>query len=68
MGVMLPVTEAQTQHLANQPFAMDHPKGFNTALDVITRNLWHLFYRNLEPTRCFRVPRRLNHLLRAIHP
>ena len=45
-GVTPPVTEAQTQHLANQPFAIDDPKGFNVPLDVITRNLWHLFYQN----------------------
>jgi len=45
-GVTPPITEAQTQHLANEPFAIDDSKGFNAALDVITRNLWHLFYQN----------------------
>src|SRR5215469_3217369 len=40
------VTEAQTAHLANKPFAIDDPKGFNTPLNVITRDLWHLFYEN----------------------
>jgi acid phosphatase len=40
------VTEAQTQHLPDRPFAIDDPKGFNTRLDVITRDLWHLFYQN----------------------
>jgi phospholipase C len=46
MGVTPPVTEAQTQHLANRPFAIDDPKGFNAALDVITQSPWHLFYQN----------------------
>jgi acid phosphatase len=46
MGVTPAVTEAQTQHLANRPFAIDDPNGFNTALDVITQNPWHLFYQN----------------------
>jgi acid phosphatase len=46
MGVAPPVTEAQTQHLPNQPFAIDDPKGFNASLDVITRSPWHLFYQN----------------------
>ena len=45
-GVTPPVTEAQTAHLPNQPFAIDDPKGFNTSLDVTTRDLWHLFYQN----------------------
>src|SRR5216683_6172431 len=45
-GVAPPVTEAQTQHLANEPFAIDDPKGFNAPLDVITQSPWHLFYQN----------------------
>ena len=45
-GVTPPVTEAQTQHLANKPFAIDDPKGFNAPLDVITQSPWHLFYQN----------------------
>jgi phospholipase C len=45
-GVTPPITEAHTQHLANQPFAIDDPKGFNAPLDVITRSPWHLFYQN----------------------
>jgi acid phosphatase len=40
------VTEAQTQHLPDRPFAIDDPRGFNTKLDVVTRDLWHLFYEN----------------------
>ena len=46
MGVTPPVTEAQTQHLSNRPFAIDDPQGFATSLDVITRSPWHLFYQN----------------------
>src|SRR5580698_6306450 len=45
-GVTPPVTEAQTAHLPNQPFAIDDPKGFNTGLNVTTRDLWHVFYQN----------------------
>ena len=45
-GVTPPVTEAQTAHLPNQPFGIDDPKGFNTPLNVTTRDLWHLFYQN----------------------
>src|ERR1700748_3803436 len=44
-GVTPPVTEAQTQHLPNAPFAIDDPKGFNAPLDVITQSPWHLFYQ-----------------------
>jgi acid phosphatase len=46
-GVAPPVTEAQTQHLPNAPFAIDDPKGFNAGLDVITQSPWHLFYQNI---------------------
>jgi acid phosphatase len=46
MGVTPPVTEAQTQHLPNNPYAIDDPKGFNASLDIITRSPWHLFYQN----------------------
>ncbi|MDR3514875.1 MAG: acid phosphatase [Azospirillaceae bacterium] len=45
-GVTPPVTEAQTAHLANQPFAIDDPQGFNTPLSVVTNDLWHRFYQN----------------------
>jgi acid phosphatase len=45
-GVIPPVTEAQTEHLPNQAFAIDDPQGFNTPLGVTTRDLWHLFYQN----------------------
>jgi acid phosphatase len=46
-GVVPPVTEAQTQHLANAPFAIDAAQGFNAGLDVITQSPWHLFYQNI---------------------
>jgi len=45
-GVIPPVTEAQTEHLANQPFAIDDPNGFHTPIGVATRDLWHRFYEN----------------------
>jgi acid phosphatase len=45
-GVTPAITEAQTQHLANAPFALDDSKGFDTPLNVITRSPWHLFYQN----------------------
>ena len=45
-GVTPPVTQAQTEHLPNKPFAIDDPKGFNTSMNAITRDLWHLFYQN----------------------
>ncbi len=46
-GVTPPVTEAQTQHLKNAPFAIDDPNGFHIGLDVITQSPWHLFYQNI---------------------
>ena len=45
-GVVPPVTQAETAHLPNQPFAIDDPKGFDTPLSVVTHDLWHLFYEN----------------------
>jgi acid phosphatase len=45
-GVTPTITEAQTQHLANAPFAIDDSEGFNVPLNVVTRNLVHLFYQN----------------------
>lgn len=44
-GVTPAITEAQSAHLANAPFAIDDPKGFNEAPSVITRDLWHRFYQ-----------------------
>jgi phospholipase C len=40
------VTQAQTEHLPNKPFAIDDPNGFNTPIGIETRDLWHLFYQN----------------------
>lgn len=40
------VTEAQTAHLPNKPFAIDDPKGLNAPRGTITRDLWHRFYQN----------------------
>jgi phospholipase C len=45
-GVTPPVTEAQTAHLPNKPFAIDDPSGFHTPAGVVTRDLWHRFYQN----------------------
>jgi acid phosphatase len=45
-GITPPVTQAQTEHLPNKPFAIDDPNGFNTPTSVTTRDLWHLFYQN----------------------
>jgi len=45
-GVTPPVTEAESAHLPNRPFAIDDPKGLKTPLSVVTRDLWHRFYQN----------------------
>jgi len=45
-GVTPVVTQAQTEHMPNAPFAIDDPKGLNTQLGVVTHDLWHLFYQN----------------------
>lgn len=45
-GVTPPVTQAETEGLANQPFAVDDPKGFNLPLGTMTADLWHRFYQN----------------------
>jgi len=45
-GVKPPVTQAQTEHLPNQPFAIDDPKGFDQPLTVVTHDLWHRYYEN----------------------
>ena len=44
-GVTPAITEAQTAHLPNRPFAIDDPKGFNLSTNVIHRDLWHRFYQ-----------------------
>lgn len=45
-GVTPAITQAQTEHLPNAPFAIDDPKGFNAGQTVITRDLVHRFYTN----------------------
>jgi len=45
-GATPAVTEAQTRHLPNAPFAIDDPKGLNTPLSVATVDLVHRFYQN----------------------
>jgi acid phosphatase len=45
-GASPAVTQEQTQHLPNAPFAIDDPKRFNLPLGVATRDLWHRFYQN----------------------
>jgi acid phosphatase len=45
-GVVPPVTQGQTAHLPNKPFAIDDPAGFHTLANVATRDLWHRFYQN----------------------
>ena len=45
-GVLPAVNQAQTEHLANAPFAIDEPEGFKLPIGVATRDLWHRFYQN----------------------
>lgn len=45
-GVTPPVTQAETEGLPNQPFAVDDPDGFNLSLDTMTTDLVHRFYQN----------------------
>ncbi len=45
-GIAPVVTEAQTEHMPNKPFAIDDANGLNTQLGVVTHDLWHLFYQN----------------------
>ncbi|HEY1300060.1 MAG TPA: acid phosphatase, partial [Stellaceae bacterium] len=45
-GAVPVVSEAQTTHLPNRPFAIDDPSGFNLPLSVATVSPWHLFYQN----------------------
>src|ERR1700748_1237688 len=35
-----------TANLPNAPFAIDDPKGFNTPINLTTRDLYHRFYEN----------------------
>lgn len=45
-GITPPVTEAETEHLPNQPYYVDDAKGFNLPITTITRDLWHRYYQN----------------------
>lgn len=45
-GATNPITQAMTEHLPNQPFAVDDPKGFNLPLTSLTHDMWHRFYQN----------------------
>ena len=45
-GVTPAITQAQTEHLPNEPFAVDDPQGFDTPLGIVTQDLWHRFYQN----------------------
>src|SRR5258707_99901 len=45
-GVVPPVTQTQTGHLPNAPFAIDDPEGLNQPLTVTTHDLWHRFYQH----------------------
>jgi len=45
-GATPPVMQAQTEHLPNQPFAIDDAKGLNSQLGIATRDMWHRFYQN----------------------
>ena len=45
-GVKPAITEVQTAHLPNMPFAIDDPAGFNLGRNVATRDVVHRFYQN----------------------
>jgi acid phosphatase len=45
-GVTPAITQSQTEHLPNAPFAIDAAKGFHLPASVITHDLWHRFYQN----------------------
>jgi acid phosphatase len=45
-GVTPVITQAMTANLPNAPFAIDDPNGFNTSLNLTTRDLYHRFYEN----------------------
>jgi phospholipase C len=51
-GLTLPnatpaVTEADTAHLPNAPFAIDDPAGFKLGPNITTRDLVHRYYQNI---------------------
>ena len=45
-GVAPAVTQTETEHLPNAPFAIDDAKGFNKSIAIMTRDLTHRFYEN----------------------
>ena len=45
-GVVPAVTQADTAHLPNRPFAIDDPNGFNLPASVVTNDPRHRFYQN----------------------
>jgi acid phosphatase len=45
-GAAATVTQDQTLHLPNGPFAIDDPNHFNLPLSIPTRDLSHRFYQN----------------------
>ncbi|HWT36358.1 MAG TPA: acid phosphatase [Paraburkholderia sp.] len=45
-GVTPVITQAMTENLPNAAFAIDDPSGFNTGMNLTTRDLVHRFYEN----------------------
>jgi len=45
-GLAAGITQQQTAHLPNRPFAIDNEWGFRAPIDVPTRDLWHRFYQH----------------------
>ncbi len=45
-GITPAITQAQTEHLPNKPFAIDDPKGFNLGIEVAHNDLVHRFYQD----------------------
>jgi acid phosphatase len=45
-GVTYPVASQFQEHLSNAPFALKGPNGEDLPLNLVTRDLWHVFYQN----------------------
>lgn len=45
-GIAAGVTQQQTAHLPNRPFAIDNEWVFRVPLGRVTRDLWHRFYQH----------------------
>ena len=45
-GVTPVITQAQTENMPNQLFALDDANSYNVSIGVTTRDLWHRFYQN----------------------